>query len=74
MSSRTDSQQLQRLRYSFVYAWGVRATPARLGTFAAEKQRTITDFGNHSQRWIRTFREAHARETARIALYIQHLT
>jgi hypothetical protein len=72
--SLTDSQQLQRLRFSFHYAREERASPARLGTYAAEKQRTITDFGGHSQRWVRAFREAHARETERITLYIQHLT
>lgn len=60
MTYEPDSVQLQRLRISFRYtsAAGVRASPARLGAYAAQMQRTITDFGDHSARWVRIFRGA----------------
>jgi hypothetical protein len=54
-----DSVQLQRLRFSFRYVRDGNATPARLGTYAAEKRLTITDFGAHSAKWVSVFSKAY---------------
>lgn len=55
-----DSIELQRLRVNFRHTRpNKRATPARLGAYAAHKQRVITDFGAHSVRWVNQFVRAY---------------
>jgi hypothetical protein len=58
-----DSSALEMLRVHFhLMNPGFRATPLRLGRFARDQRRTITDFGAHSERWIRTFKEGETSE------------